>query len=669
MRAASDAHTELEPRQAMLPFFQSVPTFVDLFFTGKYQPHLVDASPNESDTMRVNVCVLLSMTSYFDASIRAEKREIEMPFGSAALMKRVIQWIVYGEIEDDFALLQECVEFCRFYGIKVPQNDEDIDESIGIIQHKTDDDDDIPYLNQIPSQDDSDLPVLPEKTVQFAGKYYVRKWRNRKKTGWYYKCLAKQCKGSLFVGPEGMREVHPHDPDLCTTTGSELTFPLPQWEEIDQLMRRCVISTKSKLPFDILTQFLQADPELSRDLLSAPLSAILRYISLMLKEKASDAPLRESLSQFSLVDEGGILYQQVMPRKMIIYSFSAFRSLAKSVTWLLIDGTFRSCPKGFAQCVTLLSRDEETGVFFPLCHSLLPDKSAETYHLLFNILNTHFSFPSLSWITVDFEEALVKSLRVWISTKPWKIRLIGCKFHFGKAIGKRFRGKRHKLSTVDSEFLSLFLRTPFMDRKSIDRVFHGLSTVQHPYDSFLRYFKKNWLKDERFALWNLSEATDSGLISRYTNNGIESFHKGMNRSMCPHPNIGTFLRWAQRCGEERFKQIQSTPKREFALDSDKLVDQLDSRFLWEQLIQSFPIKPAYNAIFLSFTCPECMRRNCLAGRRTSHLHCENQDCRFSAELLPYSYVLHEVQCSLACQFNALCLSRSAPLSPACRKKM
>lgn len=73
--------------------------------------------------------------------------------------------------------------------------------------------------------------------------------------------------------------------------------------------------------------------------------------------------------------------------------------------------------------------------------------------------------PVTCFLAVDFEEALVKSLRVWISTKPWKIRLIWCEFHFGKAIGKRSRGKRRKRSTVDSEFLSLFLRTPFMDKK------------------------------------------------------------------------------------------------------------------------------------------------------------------------------------------------------------
>ena len=297
------------------------------------------------------------------------------------------------------------------------------------------------------------------------------------------------------------------------------------------------------------------------------------------------------------------------------------------------------------------------GCLFPLCHCLLPDKSCETYQLLFQIIDTRFSFPNLSWVTVDFEEALVKALRIWVSKKACRICLIGCKFHFSKAITKRFQGrtKRSKLSEIDNEFLSLFLRTPFMHKENINRVLHGLATVEHSHESFIKYFKKNWTKDDRFNLWNMADTMDRGLISRYTNNGIESFHKGMNRSLSPHPNIGSFLRWAQKCGEERLEMIRNTAPREFSIDSDKIVDELDSKFRWEQMIQSFPTKPEYRALLLHFICQECGKYNCLTGRRSSHLHCDNQSCKFSKELLPYSYVLNEVRGSVTIGLQNLSL--------------
>ena len=665
--SVTDEQAPKEPRQAMLSVFREVPTFVDLIFTHEHVAHWIPSG--EEETMRINIHVLLSMTSYFDEAIKdlrvSNEKVIAIPFGYPSLMKSVISWITYGQIEDDFAKIQECVEFCRFYGIKVPNHPD-----VPIIQRKTDDETEIPYLNEIPNDDDvtglpnelNGPPIAASRSLEFNGKLYVRKWQNRQKTGWYYRCAVKSCRGSLFFGEEGIREVHLHNSDFCIDGGD--SFDIGQWQEIDSLMRACV--EENKTSFEILTTFLANNAEVGKNLLKAPLSTILRYISCLKQEKSTDVMLHESLTGSSHIDKGGVIYQQVVPHKMIIYAFPGFTNRVESVQWLLIDGTFRSCPKSFAQCVTLLSRDEGTGVFFPLCHCLLPDKSTRTYRLMFQIIDTHFAFPNLGWVTVDFEEALVTAVKTWVAKKPWKTQVMGCKFHFSKALSKRFRGgKRRQLSDLDKLFIRLFITTPFMDKESIEKALNGLSTVKHPHEGFVRYFNKNWMKEDRFSLWNLSNATDVGLISRYTNNGIESFHKQMNSSLPPHPTISSFLYWAQRCGEERLLKIENSPARDFRLDACRSRDQRQARYLWERLIQSYETKEEFSVPRFYFVCPGCGTTNVLNGRRNSHLQCENGDCRFSGELLPYSGVLDQAKSSFSNELEAI----SEPMTPKAADKL
>ena len=671
----TDEQAPNEPRQTMLSVFREVPTFVDLIFTHEHVAHWIPSG--EEETIRINVHVLLSMTSYFDDPIKnlraSNEKVIEMPFGYPSLMKSVISWITYGQIEDDFAKIQECVEFCRFYGIKVPNHPD-----VPIIQRKTNDETEIPYLNEIPNEDDpvsdDDVaglpdeirgpPIVASRSLEFNGKLYVRKWQNRQRTGWYYKCAVRSCRGSLFLSADGMREVHCHDSDFCID-GSDCfdCFDIGQAQEIDALMRACI--DESKTAFDIFTTFLARNAEVGKSLLKAPLSTVLRYITCLQKEKSTDIMLRESVTGSSHIDKAGVIYQQVVPHQMIIYAFPDFTDRVERVQWLLIDGTFRSCPKSFAQCVTLLSRDEVTGVFFPLCHCLLPDRATRTYQLMFHIIDTHFVFPNLGWVTVDFEEALVVAVKTWVAKKPWKSQVIGCKFHFSKALSKCFRGgKRKQLSDQDKLFIRLFTTTPFMDRKSIEKALNGLSTVKHPHEGFVRYFEKNWMKDDRFLLWNLSNATDVGLISRYTNNGIESFHKQMNNSLSPHPTIGSFLYWAQSCGEERLRMIENSPARDFRLDACKSRDQRQARYLWERLIQSYEIKEKFSVLRFYFVCPGCGTTNVLNGRRNSHLQCENRGCQFSGELLPYSRVLDQVKDSIIKELEAV----SEPMTPTAADK-
>ena len=670
-RDERDEPGQTEPRQTMLSFFQHTPTYCELTFTHKHQTHETDLM--ESESLRINVYVLMCLTTYFDHDIKCmsagEEIVLEMPLGRRSILKKVIKWVVFGHPVDDFGNLIECVEFCRFYGIQMPS-----DPNIDPVQQHVDEDDEIPYLNTIPAEPDatSDVdastklstelgtvfPTNPESTIEFEGKQFRRKWMNRQKTGWYYRCAVRGCEASLFVAPgEMIRVVHDHS-DCCRTC--QVSVDCTELQEIGRLMKSCVARSDSKSSFDILSDFIQCDVKLAKTLLSAPLSTVLRYITTLRKDSSDDTDVDEVLTAYSRIKGGGVIYQQVLPARFIVYAFPDLKSRGATAQWLLIDGTFRSCPKQFAQCVTIMSRDEITGVFFPLCHCLLPDRTEGTYDLMFEIIEQTFCFQQIGWITVDFERALVKATERWISKKPWKIRILGCKFHFSKAITKRFRGnKRKKLSDLDSEFLSLMLLTPFMKIDDIRLVLRGLSTVQHPHESFIAYFRKNWMKEQRFQLWNISEMVDIGLQSRYTNNGIESFHKVMNNELPYHPNIGVFLRWAEVCAKERLQIIEIGKERDVHRDADTLIHQLDAKLRWEQLIQRYEVKPEFTTLQFYFVCPECGVQNSLAGRRTSHLRCKNPDCRFSRQSLPCACVWPQVKTSLLAALESL----SATASP------
>lgn len=625
-----------------------------LKFTHEYEPHLIDFDEDDHHG-KVNVKVLMSLTTFFDDIIQnaSQDIEIEMPFGRWSLMKRVLDWIVYDCFDDqeDFVLLQECVEFCRFYRIPVPTHPE-----MKIIQEKIDSDDSIPYGPRVYSEaetfsGDEDLPPIDfieaDKVIELEGRVYQRKWRNREKTGWYYKCRCKGCHGSIFLRDGVPRVVHEHDPEVCVSEREKLD--ISEWREIEDLVRYCVSQNPMDSAFTILTQCLRTDCNLTKILLRAPLRAVLKYITLLLREGDDDVSLEETLARSSCIEESSLLYQQVVPSKLVVYGLQRLKKYARHTQWLLIDGTFHACPKHFYQCVTLLSRHEETGVFFPLCHCLLPDKSRETYDLMFNVITANFSFPELCWITVDFEWALIESVKHWVKDNN-RVRVIGCKFHFSKALNRRFRGtRRRKLGALDQEFVELFQQLPFMNKDDIIRVLNGLSTVENGHDDFVAYVWKHWMRDKMFPLWNLDGIEDDGLLSRYTNNGIEAFHSIMKRQLVAHPRVQSFLHWTEAHAEEKEKMISvgRTQDRAARHHEDMVIEQIELKFRWEQLIRNYPCKRRFQVLSFGFTCPACNRHNLLTGRRTSHLLCENEECKFSKEMLSSVLVLGQVVTSIA----------------------
>lgn len=662
-------------RQTLVSFFTENQGLITLKFTNP--PEVADFS-NSIDQYQekiVDVLLLLTLTKVFDIQIAAaflnedsdsSPRFLEMPFGDSHTFDMVVDWIRWDREPKDFVALQGCVEFARFYGIAVPRN-----EDVDIIHKKLSSDRGVCCEGWVCEEEERDegisLPTTshdsdtePEtvsgeflnsgKLLVVNGVVYKRRWANRRRDGWYYYCAAKGCSGAIFVpNTGGIRKVKEHSREHCieeNRISASSATDVKEWKIIAAEMKRLVDENQTMQSFEILSMFMDEHENLRDAILTAPIPAILQFISSL--RRKNSLCLNERLTQSSRIEQGCIIYQQVVPSKLLVYSCKESQKLASHVEWLLIDGTFRRCPKQFYQCVTLLSRDETNGVFFPICHCLLPNKEADTYAQMFSILESSFSFPKLAFVTVDFEKALISSVRTWMSRKQRAARLLGCKFHFSKCLNKHFRkSKTRRLEPSEKYFIQQFVRFPFLPKKDILAILEALQTVEHPYQDFIRYFTQTWMKDDTmFELWNFSSMDDEGLITLYTNNAIEAFHKRMSLELSPHPQIQRFLRWVESYGKEKHRSREVITPRNSTKDSQQWRDSVDIRACWTQILQNFVTKPEFCALHFEFTCPECQSVNVLAGRRQSHLRCENQNCVHSKIELPCECVFTQAKESL-----------------------
>ena len=225
------------------------------------------------------------------------------------------------------------------------------------------------------------------------------------------------------------------------------------------------------------------------------------------------------------------------PNDFLVYSHPEVKEHVKKVHWILIDGTFQSCPSRFKQLVTILSREEKTGTFFPILHALMPSRTTESYLRLFEIVDQYFSFDQLSYITADFEKSQTNVVRQWAARRKKKVEIIGCKFHYSKASGRRSKEetKKRKLTEEGREFLLAFQSMPFLERDDITNMLDSLETLVHPYDKFVDYFTRQWMPEEIFKLWNLSGKQSKGILTRYTNNALESCNGRLGWEFQQHP--------------------------------------------------------------------------------------------------------------------------------------
>lgn len=235
-------------------------------------------------------------------------------------------------------------------------------------------------------------------------------------------------------------------------------------------------------------------------------------------------------------------------QRIIAFTTNAnLRHLHAAAMWF-VDGTFKTCPRLFSQLFTINA--DVMGEVFPLVFALLPGKTEEIYHILFQKLTSYASNElgiqlSPRYVMMDFELAVIKaSARVFPDSRGK-----GCLFHFGQSVYRRVVAEGHKQLYDTSEDYSLSVRMlialAFIPADRIVDVYNILKpTLPDECESLCEYLEDTYIlgrvmarpvrgrppaqprrNPPRFppSLWSVHELFTEQLAR--TNNNIEAWHR------------------------------------------------------------------------------------------------------------------------------------------------
>ena len=233
------------------------------------------------------------------------------------------------------------------------------------------------------------------------------------------------------------------------------------------------------------------------------------------------------------------------------------------------------------------------------------------------------------------------------SKRHKKIEIIGCTFHYSKAITRHFKEGRKKLNRRDREFLTAFHNMPCLKCSDIQNILGSLNTVDHSHRSFVEYFKRTWMSAQMFNLWNLSGKQTQGILARYTNNAIESFDSRLGVAVTRHPQTQILLRFLESYANNKLSEIGTTGRSMQEGGSATAINRLEILFKWRTIPEALETRSEYSGLQFGYRCPTCGHTNQLQGRRASHLTCAN-GCRHDKDT---HNIVAEIQGSLLESFR------------------
>ena len=226
---------------------------------------------------------------------------------------------------------------------------------------------------------------------------------------------------------------------------------------------------------------------------------------------------------------------------------------------IFMDGTFKSCPKGFYQIYNILGRDVTTGVIIPLFHILMSKKSYDSYYYIFSFIKSIFANYSLiidfkkMYFMLDFEKASRKALKDNFPEADIK----GCYYHYAKALWAKAKkyGLTRKIIAFETYTLifsfKIYQFIPVKDKNDYLNEIYTIYADKQEYKKFIKYFTKNW-KNCNFLDF---EELDKDQIKERTDNVSENFNKNLNKLICrPHPKVSYLV---EKLKEYTVKQYNS----------------------------------------------------------------------------------------------------------------
>ena len=261
---------------------------------------------------------------------------------------------------------------------------------------------------------------------------------------------------------------------------------------------------------------------------------------------------------------------------VIFFSRFGARRFAEN-TFFAIDGTFKYCPIGFYQLVTINILDKRTNQFIPCHYTLMNSKTENIYAQSISLLKTRLmTMYNVDWnpevVMMDMELALQNAFKMLFKN----VEIRSCYFHYVKALwthAANFGLKKKHLIKKTRQLIQTFKvachMTSFEEAQSFMESINKLLITQNrlqitgektAYKKFFAYVKKTYFtRGSPFAKHiNHQEFLKDEKYIR-TNNHCEGYHRRLAQRI-KHPR-------------SRLTYVMSILKSEAEYFEDKLVQE------------------------------------------------------------------------------------------------
>lgn len=244
------------------------------------------------------------------------------------------------------------------------------------------------------------------------------------------------------------------------------------------------------------------------------------HVSKTIYKCLKEVEIPEKFSSFVLAD-----YSDEGSRILVFCSLTA-RDSVSNIKEYFMDGTFKSCPKPFAQLYTLLGdvgSSMETTKVVPLIFALLPDKTEKTYFILFSLIRSQLSHWKPAIVHCDYEIAAINAMSELFPETQIK----GCFYHWCRAVWRKAKYLQLTKTKAQKRIVSLTAALALLPQMFVTEGWNYIKSQSETTDmsKFINYIDRFWLKK------NIAQILSVFALRHRTNNAIEGWHSKLNRSV------------------------------------------------------------------------------------------------------------------------------------------
>lgn len=256
--------------------------------------------------------------------------------------------------------------------------------------------------------------------------------------------------------------------------------------------------------------------------------------------------------------------------RVILFSHPALHCFLKADgVFMLVDATFKCVPRRpyFYQMLNVMIYIKGLDLYVPAAWILMTGKSQVLYEYAFQLLIDMCDRKlNPSFISVDFEQALINALKKKFCAPHGHAVLLGCFFHFKQAIRRRMQqfhfSDAAMKKAMEPGMLDLFRiinpEDKFLAQDYLMEELDCLGEESEKWTRFWNYFETTWF--DTIDLYNVYKKITPGTYQVYqeTNNVCERYNLHVQEKLGVHPDLMTFLGILKSEAEHWLRKMEQT---------------------------------------------------------------------------------------------------------------